>query len=180
MEANLKAIIYRLLKPRGRILYFPKYERKDLVYYVIIALALLRPIGFVLNSRVINAIGASTCISPLPTVFSNPGGIEAFSSRYLIVYSASDTVQDTVLITPAMFGKLPRSYPFRNVVSLTFGYFPLLPQSMSTALLQQMFFREKILQEMGIPACEKYTLINRTGHGMEKQEWKINVVSSGN
>ena len=153
--------------------YFPKYERKNLVFYFLIILALIRPIGFLFHSPVIDGIGASTCISPLPTVFSKPGGIEAFTSTFLIVYSESPSKFDTVAITSELFGKINGPHAYRNAISLIFGYFPLFPGETSDSIFTYLFYEDKILQDMGIPAGNSYTLINRNG----KDEWEYQIVN---
>ena len=152
--------------------YFPKYERKYFVFYILIVLALIRPVGFIFHLPVIDGIGASTCISPLPTVFSKPGGIEAFTSTFLIVYSESPSKFDTVAITSEMFSKIDGPHPYRNVISLMFGYFPLFPGETSDSIFTYLFYEDKILQNMEIPAGDSYTLINRNG----KEEWKYQIV----
>ncbi len=160
--------------------YFPKYEKKNLVFYVLIVLAFIRPIGFILHSPKTDGIGAATCISPLPTVFSKPGGIEAFTSRFYIVYPVGQSQHDTVLITSALFNRIEGPHNFRNAVSLSFGYFALLPGATSKSILHYLFFKKKILQDMGIPLSQQYTLINRNSNGDEKKEWSIKIVLNEN
>ena len=152
--------------------YFPKYERKNNVFYFLILLALIRPVGFIFHSPLIDGIGASTCISPLPTVFSKPGGIEAFTSNFLMVNSEPSSVSDTVVITSELFGKINGPHAYRNAISLMFGYFPLFPNETSDSIFTYLFYEDKILQNMGIPAGNSYTLINRNG----KEEWKYQIV----
>ncbi len=164
----------------GKFFYFPKYEKKNLVFYVLIVLAFIRPLGFIFHSPEIDGIGAATCISPLPTVFSKPGGIEAFTSRFFIVYSVAPSQNDTVLITSALFNRIEGPHNFRNAVSLSFGYFALLPGATSKSILHYLFFEKKILQNMGIPLSQQYTLINRNSNGDEKKEWSIKIVLNEN
>jgi hypothetical protein len=160
-----------------KFLYFPKYEKQNLVFYALILLALIRPIGFVFHSPVIDGIGAATCISPLPTVFSKPGGIEAFTSQFYIVYPRGQFQTDTVVMTAKIFNKIKGPHPFRNAVSLSFGYFALLPPVTARSLLYYLFFEKKVLQDMGIPLCGHYTLINRNRSGDEYKEWTISIAS---
>jgi hypothetical protein len=161
----------------AKFLYFPKYEKKNLVFYGLIVLAFIRPLGFIFHSPEIDGIGAATCISPLPTVFSKPGGIEAFTSQFYIVYPKGQFQTDTVLMSSKMFDKINGPHPFRNAVSLSFGYFALLPPSTAHSVLHYLFFEKKVLQDMGIPMCEQYTLINRNWSGGDRKEWVINVGS---
>jgi hypothetical protein len=159
---------------KGRF-YFPKYEKTDRVYYILILLALIRPVGFVFHSPEIDGIGAATCISPLPTVFSKPGGIEAFTSTFLIVYSESPGKTDTVSLTPGLFAKIEGPHPFRNAVSLTLGYFPLLVPATARSILHHLFYETNLLRDLGIPECASYTLINRNFREANHQEWVIQI-----
>lgn len=169
----------QFIKMLGSIFYFPKHERKNRVFYVLILIAFIRPVGFVFQSTVIDGIGMATCVSPLPTVFSSPGGIEAFSSKYFIEYSNSSFESDTVAITPELFSKLEQPHPYRNAVSLAFGYFPILPDASVRSVLHHMFYEDKVLLDMGIPYSDRYTLINRNDAQGTVKEWKIQIRSNG-
>lgn len=170
-------------KPSGykgklNFFYFPRYHKKDRIYYLIILLALMRPVGFALRSPLLEGVGAASCISPLPTVFSSPGNIEAFTSDFSIAYKVVDQAYDTIQITPILFNKLEYPNSYRNAISLIFGYFPLLPEETAESGLQFLFFKENILQTMGIPSSEAYTLINSNEAGTTTSVWKINVTKN--
>ena len=66
---------------------------------VILIMGLSQMAGFVFDLRPLRAIGAVSAIAPLPKVFADVDGVEAFASRFTLEFTRPDGRNDRLEIT---------------------------------------------------------------------------------
>lgn len=81
--------------------------------------------GTALGSPAIQAIAAATASSPAPKVFTTQGGMESFSTKFLLVWTDQDG-QHEMPLDYDNYGKLDGPYNRRNVYGAVLAAAPML------------------------------------------------------
>jgi hypothetical protein len=103
---------------------------------VLLSIGLLQMAGDVFHLPVLKALAAATAASPAPKVFSSVQGLETYSTRFFIEWTAIDDTVHSVEITPQRAAGLRGPYNRRNVYGAVLSYGPILR---SDAHLDPMF-----------------------------------------
>ena len=105
----------------------------------LLVLGLLQMTGDVLEQsglervgRPIKAIGAASTASPAPKVFSASRGLETYSTRFFLEWTDRDGREQSVLITPELYGRIRGPYNRRNVFGAALAYGPVLSTTEAT------------------------------------------------
>ena len=93
---------------------------------VLLSIGLLQMAGDVLHLPVLKALAAATAASPAPRVFSSVQGLETYSTRFFIEWTATDGTFHSVEITPQRAAGLRGPYNRRNVYGAVLSYGPIL------------------------------------------------------
>jgi hypothetical protein len=116
----------------------------------------LEQLGLEVIGRPVKGIGAATTAAPAPKVFSAVRGLETFSTRFFLEWQDQDGRQNTLQITPEVYGRIKGPYNRRNVYGAVLAYGPVLA---TTERTQAMFEavthfalcgRRPLAQELGI------------------------------
>ena len=121
----------------------------------LLIVGLLQMTGDILNSSVLQGIGAATVASPAPKVFSEVRGLETYSSRFFIEWTDGNGKQHSVKLTPELYAQLAGPYNRRNVYGAALAYGPIL----STDLRTQPMFQAVISYAL----CGKAPLLTELG-----------------
>ena len=83
-------------------------------------------VGDGLHSLPLKAIAAATAASPAPRVFTSVGGMEPFSTRFVLEWEDAQGVQLDFPVTPEAYGHLTGPYNRRNVYGAVMAAGPIL------------------------------------------------------
>ncbi|HWU44421.1 MAG TPA: hypothetical protein VN132_13315 [Bdellovibrio sp.] len=142
----------------------------------LLLVGLICPLGFLLNSTPLKGLGLAWMISPLPIVFSDSHGYEAFSSKYSVTFTLVDGAVIEKAVTFKEARLLQGPYNRRNVYGAVIGYFPRLPQKMTDSVLHYGFCQSKtLLREFQLPSdVRKYVLhVAEGAQGRENQHQEV-------
>lgn len=92
----------------------------------LLAVGLLGMTGDLIGSPVLKGIGAATCASPAPKVFSAVRGLETYSTRFYVEWSDSQGVEHSLALTPEVNAGIEGPYNRRNVYGAVLAYGPVL------------------------------------------------------
>ena len=92
----------------------------------LLALGLLQMAGDFVHLPMLKAFAAATAASPAPRVFSSVRGLETYSTRFFIEYTATDSTFHSVEITPQRAAGMRGPYNRRNVYGAVLSYGPIL------------------------------------------------------
>ncbi len=106
------------------------------------------------------AVAGATGAAPAPKVFSAQRGLETYSSRFFVEWTAPDG-ERSVEVTPERTARLAGPYNRRNVYGAALAYGPLLASDPRTAPLFHSVQRAALcddaplLRELGIDASDR-------------------------
>lgn len=109
----------------------------------------------------VSAVAAASGVAPAPKVFSSVRGLETFSSRFFVEWTAPGGEERSVEVTPERAAGLAGPYNRRNVWGAALAYGPLLASDLHTrplfgAVLRAALCGEApLLRELGIDASER-------------------------
>ena len=89
-------------------------NRSGLAAAGLLALGLLQMTGELLDLSTLKGLGAATCASPAPKVFSAVQGLETFSSRFFVEYVDSSGKMQSIALTPSLYTRIRGHYNRRN------------------------------------------------------------------
>lgn len=130
---------------------------RKVLFGVVIAVGFLRILGWLLHSAALKGIGAVTCASPLPIVFTEVSGVETFASDVYVVFEDERDSTTKVLVTPALYSELSGPYNRRNVIGAAIAYGPVLPEALWQSVLRYGLCNGILQREMGLPAVMHHT-----------------------
>lgn len=117
----------------------------------LLVLGLLQMAGDVLSLEWLKGIGAATCASPAPKVFSSVRGLETFSTRCFIEWRDADGKEGSLEITPEVYSRIGGPYNRRNVYGAALSYGPVLPEGLRDPVMRFALCGEApLLRELGV------------------------------
>lgn len=127
---------------------------------LLVLLGLLQMAGDLLGIPALKGIGAATCASPAPKVFSSVRGLETFSTRYTVHWSDAAGRPGELEITPAVQARLRGPYNRRNVYGAVLSYGPVLAtdprtRPMFDAVIRHALCEQRpLLAELGLDPAD--------------------------
>ena len=128
--------------------------RKAAAFLLIVGFAQM--LGDVFHFAALKAIGAATCASPAPKVFTAVRGLETYSTRFFIEWTDVSGVNHSLELTPEIYARLHGPYNRRNVYGAVLAYGPVLTtdprtRPMFNSVAKYVLCRKApILREFGI------------------------------
>jgi hypothetical protein len=119
-------------------------------------LGLAQMTGDVLGIDGLRGLAAATAASPAPKVFSAIGGLETYSSRFLIEWRDRAGGIHSLELTPEVYARLRGPYNRRNAYGAVIAYGPVLASDPNTKALfdgvarYALCGRAPLLRELGI------------------------------
>lgn len=115
-------------------------------------LGTLQMSGDLLGLPAVRALGATTCASPAPKVFTDVRGFETFSADFTLEATARDGRVVRVALDPALNARVQGPYNRRNVYGAALAYGPRLPAPLLDQVLDHAFHEPGTLaKELGLP-----------------------------
>ena len=135
-------------------------NRSGLAAAGLLALGLLQMTGELLDLSTLKGLGAATCASPAPKVFSAVQGLETFSSRFFVEYVDSSGKMQSIELTPSLYTRIRGPYNRRNAYGAVLAYGPILANNERTKPMLESVFtyalcgEAPLLKEIGIDPGE--------------------------
>jgi hypothetical protein len=123
---------------------------------LLVVLALAQMTGDLLGIGWLKGIAAATAASPAPRVFSVARGLETYSTRFSIEWTARDGTKQAIALTPDVCANLCGPYNRRNVYGAVLAYGPVLAtdhrgRAMLDAVLRSALCgKAPLLAELGV------------------------------
>ena len=151
-------------------------RRHEVGAIAVLLLGLVQLLGFLSGSRILRGIGAASCASPLPKVFSAHRGIETFANEFELVYEL-DGQQVRQPITPELYGRLGGPYNRRNVYGAALAFGPLLPDRILEPIIAYATAPGGPFEvELGLPAeARELRIVIRTKTAGRNDEWTLHA-----
>ena len=111
-------------------------------------LGFLQMIGDLSGLRVLKGLGAASAASPAPKVFCSAGGLETFSSRFVLEWRDPAGRRQSLPLSPALYRKLRGPYNRRNVYGAALAYGPVLPDELRDSVLANGW--RSLVEELGM------------------------------
>ena len=105
-------------------------------------------------------LGALTCASPAPKVFSAVGGLETYSTHFILEWTDRRGGQHALTLTPERYARVRGPYNRRNVYGAALAYGPVLltnepTRPMFQAVTQHALCGEApLLRELGLDPAD--------------------------
>jgi hypothetical protein len=117
----------------------------------LLIVGLLQMTGDFLGLPVLRGIGAATCASPAPKVFSAVRGFETYSTRFFIDWKDQEGIDHELELTPELYARVRGPYNRRNVYGAALAYGPVLPAELRAPVMTYALCGEApLLSELGI------------------------------
>ena len=122
----------------------------------LLLLGSLGMIGHIVGSETLRGLGAMTCASPAPKVFSAVKGLETYSTKFRIEWIDHEGAPQSVLLTPELYARLRGPYNRRNVYGAVLAFGPVLASDRRTRPMWRSIMRyaacgeRPLLRELGI------------------------------
>ena len=124
---------------------------------LVIAIGSLRMLGWLLENDALKGIGALTCASPLPIVFTEVNGVETFASDVYVVFENDKDSTQKLRITPSLYSGLAGPYNRRNVIGAAIAYGPVMREDLWQSVLGYGLCKGVLQHEMGLPPVMRNT-----------------------
>jgi hypothetical protein len=117
----------------------------------LLILGLLQMTGDLLGLPVLRGIGAATCASPAPKVFSAVRGFETYSTRFFIDWKDQEGADHELELTPELYARVRGPYNRRNVYGAALAYGPVLSAELRDPVMTYALCGEApLLRELGL------------------------------
>ncbi len=93
---------------------------------MLLVVGLMQMTGDLLNVPALKGLGAATLASPAPKVFTSVRGLEAYSTRFYLEWTANNEVAHSIQITPEIYQRVAGPYNRRNIYGAVLAGGPLL------------------------------------------------------
>jgi len=93
---------------------------------LLLVVGLVQMVGDLVHLPAVKAMGAATCASPAPKVFTSVRGLETFSTRFFIEWDGQDSKTHSLPLTPEIYARLQGPYSRRNVYGAVLAFGPIL------------------------------------------------------
>lgn len=101
-------------------------NRTNLAACALLVVGLMQMTGDVFGVGWLKALGAATCASPAPKVFSAVRGLETYSTRFALEWDDNDGMRRSLPITSEIYSRLHGPYNRRNIYGAVLAYGPVL------------------------------------------------------
>ncbi|HEY5551409.1 MAG TPA: hypothetical protein VIK52_05960 [Opitutaceae bacterium] len=108
--------------------------RANLAAIAVTAVGCLQMAGFLVDSRPMRGIGATSMVAPFPMVFSDVDGLETFASEFEITGVDASGALFRIPLTAERYSQLEGSYNRRNVYGAALAYAPRMPEPLWQAV----------------------------------------------
>src|SRR5262245_48844431 len=131
-------------------------QRAEVLAAALLALGLVQLAGDLAGIPAIKGIGAATCASPAPKVFSAVKGLETYSTRFYVEWTDKDGAARSVELTPDVYCRMCGPYNRRNAYGAALAYGPVLASEPRTRPMLQAVMNAALsgdaplLSELGI------------------------------
>ena len=117
----------------------------------LLALGLAQMAGDVAGIRALKGLAAATAASPAPKVFSAVGGLETFSTRFVLEWTDAAGAARSLELTPEVYARMTGPYKRRNVYGAVMAYGPVLPAELRDPVFRYAVTgHAPLLREVGI------------------------------
>ncbi len=135
---------------------------------LLLLLGSLSMIGNAVGSDLLKGLGAMTCASPAPKVFSAVKGLETYSTKFRIEWIDHEGAPHSVLLTPELYARLRGPYNRRNVYGAVLAFGPVLVTDPRTRPMWESIMR--------YAACDERPLLRELGIDPSKIGGRLQVV----
>ena len=141
------------------------------------AIGCLSMAGYLLDSRILRGLGATTAAAPFPKVFSDVDGLETFASEFALHWVDADGAAQSRRITPEDYARFGGAYNRRNVYGAALSYAPRLPEPLWRAVFRYALGPGGPLRrELGLPADAREIVVEiRTRTRGRSDRWMLRV-----
>ncbi|HVF51629.1 MAG TPA: hypothetical protein VNA19_16210 [Pyrinomonadaceae bacterium] len=101
-------------------------NRTNLAACALLIVGLMQMTGDVFGVAWLKGLGAATCASPAPKVFSAVRGLETYSTRFTLEWDDDGGVRRSLPITSEVYSRLRGPYNRRNIYGAVLAYGPVL------------------------------------------------------
>ena len=147
---------------------------RKIIYSLIVAIGFLQTIGYLTKVENIRNLGILSSASPLPIVFTEVRGVEAFAADFYLSWTDESNKLQEVKLTPALYAKLKGPYNRRNAFGAAIAGGPILPEKIWKPILQYGLCENVLENELGLAidkeSCE---LLIKTRTKDRNDEWKL-------
>jgi hypothetical protein len=146
--------------------------------WLLVVIGCLGPFGYLIDSKPIKGLALAWMVSPIPIVFSDANGFEAFAAKFEIELTLKDGSQSVRPISFKEASKLRGPYNRRNVFGAAIGYAPRLPLQMVVSVLRYgLCAGGPLVEEFELPSTiENVALVIHDGtKGRESQNFRYEV-----
>jgi len=121
----------------------------------LLVLGLMQMVGDLFGLRPLVGLGMASGASPAPKVFSAVGGLETYSTRFLLQWTDADGKPAFLPITPELYSRIRGPYNRRNVYGAALAYGPVLPAELRAPVMRYALCGEApLLRELGLDPNE--------------------------
>jgi hypothetical protein len=144
----------------------------------LLLLGCLGPLGYLTGFKFLKGLALAWMISPLPIVFSDANGFEAFAAHFQLRLTQKDQTKVVKTITFQEVSAMLGPYNRRNVYGAVIGYAPRLPLPMVQSVLSFGFCQtDTLASEFNLnPHIEKVELLIEDGTAGRHQQFRYEVV----
>ncbi len=129
-------------------------KRHKVLYYTILVIGMLQITGYLTKTKIIRDLGAVTCSAPLPIVFTEVKGVEAYASDFFLEYKNEDGLLEEIKLTPEIYSKLKGPYNRRNVYGAAIAGAPILPETLWKPILTYGLCNDVLKNELQLPVSK--------------------------
>ena len=147
-------------------------DKRKIIYYIIVIIGLLQSIGYVTQIENIRNLGVLTSASPLPLVFTEVDGIEAFAADFYIQWKDDSNEVIEIKITPTIYAQLKGPYNRRNAYGAAIAGGPILPETIWKPVLRYGLCEDVLENELGLDIDkETFSLLIKTRTKGRNDQW---------
>ncbi len=112
--------------------------------------------GHILGVDLLKGIGALTCASPAPKVFSAVRGLETYSTKFYLRWRDHEGQPHKLYISPQVYARLQGPYNRRNIYGAVLAFGPILSTDSKTQAMHRAVMRyaacgeRPLFKELGI------------------------------
>jgi len=134
----------------------PEHPLRRAAPVLLLLVGLLQMAGDTLGVPALRGLGAAWGASPAPRVFSEVRGLETYSTRLHLGWTAPDGAPRELQLTPEVYGRLQGPYMRRNVFGAALAYGPVLVSDERTRRLYRAVLgyalcgEAPVLRELGV------------------------------
>lgn len=149
---------------------------RKIIYSIIVAIGLLQPLGYLTKVEDFRNLGVLSSASPLPIVFTEVKGVEAFAADFYLIWTDESNNIQEVKMTPALYAKLKGPYNRRNTYGAAIAGAPILPEKIWKPILRYGLCENVLENELGLSIDkESFELLIKTRTKDRTDEWKLKI-----